>query len=455
MENNLLKENWLKILNNLEKQLSKPTLKTWFTNVEPYQFFDGILKIIVPNKLVKNWLESKFHLLLIKTSKEFFPELKTIEYLIKENSTEQIYHKKTIFKKISYQQKLTIFEVNPSTNLNPKYRFENFVVGSNNELAFAAAQGVVNNLGEKFNPLFIYGGVGLGKTHLLQAIGNEIIRKYGLNKKVRYATTEQFTNDLINSLKNQNIDEFRQKFREVDILILDDVHFLSGKNKSQEELFHTFNELYNLKKQIVFSSDRPPRMIPDIEERLQSRFEGGLVIDITLPDYETRLAILRIKNKEKGYFLPENVLEILAQKITKNIRELEGSLNYLYFKISKLNNYNEEKINNLIKEYLKQNIKKISYKKIIKTVSDFYNLKEEELFKKIRKKELIKPRQILIYLLRDIGKLSYSSIGEILNKRDHTTILYSYEKIEKEIKKDFELFQEIEILKERVLNNNY
>lgn len=454
MEINLLKENWLKALNLLEKKISKPTLKTWFNNVEPYQFFNGTLKISVPNKLVKSWLESKFHILLLKTIKEIIPELKNIEYVINDNNSNRHYQRRFILKKISYQQKLTIFEVNPSTNLNPKYRFENFVVGSNNELAFAAAQGVVNNLGEKFNPLFIYGGVGLGKTHLLQAIGNEVIRKYGLTKKVRYATTEQFTNDLINSLKNQNIDEFRQKFREVDVLILDDVHFLSGKNKSQEELFHTFNELYNLKKQIVFSSDRPPRVIPDIEERLQSRFEGGLVVDITPPDYETRLAILKIKNQEKNYFLPENILEILAQKITKNIRELEGGLNYIAFKLSRLNNYDDEKISYLINEYLRQNIKKISYKKIIKIVADFYNLKDEDLLKKIRKKEVIKPRQILIYLLREIGKFSYSSIGELLNKRDHSTILYSYEKIDKELKEDFDLFQEIEILKEKILNNN-
>ncbi|GIW66171.1 MAG: chromosomal replication initiator protein DnaA [Candidatus Parcubacteria bacterium] len=450
MENNLLKENWLKILENLEKEVSKPILKTWFNNVEPIQFFNGTLKINVPNKLVKSWLENKFHILLIRTAKNFLPELKNIEYII--NNKNNNYYQKTIFKKVSYQQKLTIFEINPSTNLNPKYRFENFVIGSNNELAFAAAQGVVNNLGEKFNPLFIYGGVGLGKTHLLQAIGNEIIKKYGLTKKVRYATTEQFTNDLINSLKNQNIDEFRQKFREIDVLILDDVHFLSGKNKSQEELFHTFNELYNLKKQIVFSSDRPPRLIPDIEERLQSRFEGGLIVDITPPDYETRLAILRIKNQEKSYFLSEKILELLAQKITKNIRELEGCLNYIAFKTSRLNNYDENKILNLINEYLKQNIKKVSYKKILKIIADFYNIKEEDLLKKLRKKEIVKPRQVLIYLLREVGKFSYSFIGEILNKRDHTTILYSYEKIEKEIKENLDLYQEIEILKEKILN---
>jgi chromosomal replication initiator protein len=423
-------------------------LKTWFNNVIPIQIYNGVLKIEVPNKLVKDWLESKFHLILLKTVKEFIQEIKNIEYIL----NTQIKTRTKRISKYSFQQKITIFEVHPSTNLNPRYRFENFVVGSNNELAFAAAQGVVSNLGTKFNPLFIYGGVGLGKTHLLQAIGNEVLRKYNNTKKVRYATTEQFTNELINALKNQTIDEFRQKFREIDVLILDDVHFLSGKNKSQEELFHTFNELYNSSKQIVFSSDRAPRMIPDIEERLQSRFEGGLVVDITPPDFETRLAILRLKNQEKNYFLPDFALEIIAEKITKNIRELEGALNYVAFRVKNVTNLNKEKVEELLRDYLKQSFKKVSPKKIIKIVAEFYNLKEEDLLKKIRRKEIIKPRQILMYLLREIAKLSYNTIGELLNNRDHTTVLYSYEKIEKEIQQNFELYQEIEILKDKILN---
>ena len=442
-----LNTGWQKIVSLLEERVSKPSIKTWFSSVTPLQILNGVLQLSVPNKLVKSWLETKFHLILLKTAKEVFKELKSIEYII---STTEV--KKTRVSKYLLRQKITIFEVSPSTNLNPRYTFENFVVGSNNELAFAAAQGVVNNLGEKFNPLFIWGGVGLGKTHLLQAIGNEIIKKYSNTKKVRYATTEQFTNELINALKNQNIEDFRQKFREVDVLILDDVHFLSGKNKSQEELFHTFNELYNSRKQIVFSSDRPPKMIPDIEERLQSRFEGGLVIDITPPDFETRFAILKLKNQERGYYLPDFILEIIAQKITKNIRELEGALNYVAFKLKSVKDATEEKVEFLIKSYLSQHIKKISPKKIIKIVADFYNIKEEELLKKLRKKELVEPRQVAMYLLREIAKLPYNSIGELLNKRDHTTVLYSCEKIEKEIQQDFELFQKIEILKNRILN---
>lgn len=437
---------WTKILERLEEEISRPTVKTWFSNVRPINFNDGVLKLEVPSKLVKSWLETKFNPILLRIAKEIFKNTKNIEY---EVAIEKVI-KKTTIKKLVMQQKISIFEVNPSTNLNPRYRFDNFVVGSNNELAFAAAEGVVNKLGDYINPLFIYGGVGLGKTHLLQAIGNEAYKKYR-NIKIRYATTEQFTNELINSLRNQTIDEFRKKFRDVDLLILDDVHFISGKTKTQEELFHTFNELFNLKKQIVFSSDRPPRMIKDIEERLQSRFEGGLIIDIIPPDYETRLAILRVKNNERGYYLEESILEIIAQKVTNNIRELEGALNYLAFKLKYIKNITNSKVDQIIKEYLKSNIKKISYKTIIKAVANFYNIKEEDLLKRARRKDLSKPRQIAMFLMREITKLPYTMIGQILNNRDHTTALYSYEKILKEIESDMELSQEIEILKQRIL----
>jgi len=447
MEGVDIQKRWEEILKNLEEKISKPTVKTWFSNVRPIQIADGVLRLEVPSKLVKNWIATKFNVILLKTVKEKIENVKSIEYEVSENTIT----KKTIKRKVVFQHKISIFEVNPSTNLNPRYRFDNFVVGSNNELAFAAAEGVVNNLGNYINPLFIYGGVGLGKTHLLQAIGNEVYRKYSGTKKIRYATTEQFTNELINSLRNQTIDEFRKKFRDVDLLILDDVHFISGKTKTQEELFHTFNELFNLKKQIVFSSDRPPRMIKDIEERLQSRFEGGLIIDITPPDYETRLAILKMKNQERGYYLNDKILELIAQKVTKNIRELEGCLNYVVFKLKYIPNPNDSRIEQVIKEYLQTNIKKVSYKTIIKKVAEFYNLKEEDILKRTRRKDLSKPRQIAMYLLREVGKLPYTRIGEILNNRDHTTALYSYEKITKEIQEDFDLSQEIEILKQKIL----
>jgi len=446
-----LNELWDKTIEELIHKTSKPTVKTWFDDVKPVGFFDGILRLSVPNKMVKVWLEQKFHYLLLKIVKGFINDLKQIEYIINEEKNKTIKSPR-LSKSLTFYKKINLFDINPSTNLNPRYRFDNFVVGSNNELAFAAAQGVVNDTETKVNPLFIYGGVGLGKTHLLQAIGNELVKRHKALKKIKYITSEQFTTELVNSFKNHTIEDFKVKFRELDCLILDDVHFLSGKTKSQEELFHTFNILYDLSKQIVFSSDRPPGVIPDIEQRLRSRFEGGLVVDITPPDYETRLAILKIKCQEKNYFLDEQILSLIANKITRNIRELEGALNLIIFvmKSKNLDTLSEERVDELLKDYLKQTYKKITPKKLIKVVCDFYNIKESDLFRKTRKINVVKPRQIVMYLLRELTKMSFSSIGEILNNRDHTTIIYSYEKISKELDINVEFSEEIKLLKSKL-----
>jgi chromosomal replication initiator protein len=446
-----LNELWDKTIEELTHKTSKPTVKTWFDDVKPVGFFDGILRLSVPNKMVKVWLEQKFHYLLLKIVKGFINDLKQIEYIINEEKNKTIKSPR-LSKSLTFYKKINLFDINPSTNLNPRYRFDNFVVGSNNELAFAAAQGIVNDTETKVNPLFIYGGVGLGKTHLLQAIGNELVKRHKALKKIKYITSEQFTTELVNSFKNHTIEDFKVKFRELDCLILDDVHFLSGKTKSQEELFHTFNILYDLSKQIVFSSDRPPGVIPDIEQRLRSRFEGGLVVDITPPDYETRLAILKIKCQEKNYFLDEQILALIANKITRNIRELEGALNLIIFvmKSKNLDTLSEERVDELLKDYLKQTYKKITPKKLIKVVCDFYNIKESDLFRKTRKINVVKPRQIVMYLLRELTKMSFSSIGEILNNRDHTTIIYSYEKISKELDINVEFSEEIKLLKSKL-----
>lgn len=447
----VLDELWSKTIEELINKTSRPTVKTWFEEVKPVGFFDGVLRLSVPNKMVKVWLEQKFHYLLLKTVKGFINDLKQIEYVISEEKIKTI--KTTRFSKsFSLYKKISLFETNPATNLNPRYRFDNFVVGSNNELAFAAAQGAVNDSEAKINPLFIYGGVGLGKTHLLQAVGNAIIKRHKNLKKVKYITSEQFTTELVNSFRNHSIEDFKAKFRDLDFLILDDVQFLSGKTKSQEELFHTFNILYDASKQIIFSSDRPPSMIPDIEQRLRSRFEGGLVVDITPPDYETRLAILKIKCQERNYFLDERIISLIAEKITRNIRELEGALNLVIFamKSKNLETLTEERINELLKDYLKQTYKKITPKKLIKVVCDFYNIKEADLFRKTRKMNVIKPRQVVMYLLRELTKMSFSSIGETLNNRDHTTIIYSYEKISKEINTNVEFSEEIKLLRTKL-----
>jgi len=444
---------WEKILNNIKNNVGESVFKVWFSHLQPKNFIQGVLKIEVPSKFVKDWLEKKFEQTILRSVKEFIPEIKSIEFIVSTRPSLEVGVRKNSIKKITNisKYKLTIFEVNPQTNLNPRYRFDNFVVGQSNELAFAACQAVSKSWGKLHNPLFIYGPVGVGKTHLLQATGNEALRLHK-NLKIKYLTTEEFTNEFIQSLKKHTTEEFRTKFRDVDILILDDVHFLSGKTTCQEELFHTFNYLYNLSKQIIFSSDRPPKLIPDIEERLRSRFEGGLVIDINPPDYETRIAILKLKSQEKGVILDDEIYDFIAQKFTKNIRELEGALGVVIFHYQQGGKISLEKVENLLKKFSKDFYRRISPKKIVKLISEHYELKEEDIFKKTRTKHLVKVRQFLIYFLREISQLSYTSIGEFLNK-DHTTIIYSYEKIVEELKKNPSLSQELEILKSKILES--
>jgi chromosomal replication initiator protein len=444
---------WDKILSKIKNNVGESVFKVWFSHFQPKGYSQGVLKIEVPSKFVKDWLEKKFEQTILKIIKEFAPEIKNIEFVVSTKPDFEVSYRRASIRKITSvsQQKLSIFEVNPQTNLNPRYRFDNFVVGQSNELAFAACQAVARSWGKLHNPLFVYGPVGVGKTHLLQATGNEALRLHK-DLKIKYLTTEEFTNEFVQSLKNHTTDEFKLKFRHVDILILDDVHFLSGKVTCQEELFHTFNYLYNLSKQIIFSSDRPPKLIPDIEERLRSRFEGGLVVDIDLPDYETRMAILKLKSQEKGVVFDDAIYDLIAKKITKNIRELEGALGIIIFNYQKGEKITVDKVEQLLKNFARDFYKRITPRKIVKIISEHYELKDEDIFKKTRTKHLVKARQFLIYFLREITQLSYTSIGELL-KKDHTTIIYSYEKIVKEMAKNPSLSQEIEILKSKILES--
>lgn len=451
MSNQTLETLWEKILNRIRENVGDSLFKVWFSNISPKNVHQGVFKIEVSSKFVKDWIEKRFSSIILKSAKEFLPEVKNIEIIVSNKPSNLVITRKTSTRKSFSLNKetLTIFEVNPQTNLNPRYSFNNFVVGKSNELAFAACQAVAKSFGKTHNPLFIYGPVGVGKTHLLQAIGNEALRLHK-NLKIRYATTEEFTNEFVNALKNHTLEEFREKFRSVNILILDDVHFLSGKTTCQEELFHTFNYLYNLSKQIVFSSDRPPKLIPDIEERLKSRFEGGLVIDIQPPDFETRLAILKLKSQEKNVILDDKIYELIAQKITNNIRELEGALSAIIFYYSRGEKITLERAQEILKKFAKDYYRKITPRKIIKVVSEHYDIKEDDLFRKSRMKQLVEIRQSLIFLLREISHLSYTSIAQIL-KKDHTTIIYAYEKVVEKMKKDSEFNHEINVLKSKIL----
>ncbi len=453
MNEEKLETTWEKFLNNIKENVGNSLYRVWFSNLALKSYSQGVLKIEVPSKFVKDWLEKKFSHIIIKSIKELIPDVKNVELVVSNKPTTSLSYQQSVkkTKSIIVEKQISIFEVNPQTNLNPRYRFDNFVVGPSNELAFAACQAVSKNIGNLHNPLFVYGPVGVGKTHLLQAVGNEALKIFK-NLKVKYITTEQFTSEFVNALKNHSVEEFKFKFRDVDLLIMDDVHFLSGKNTSQEELFHTFNFLYNQSKQIVFSSDRPPRLIPDIEERLRSRFEGGLVIDIQPPDYETRLAILRLKSQEKGVILDDYVYEIIAQKITNNIRELEGALSVVIFHLNENKKLSPEKVEDLIKKFSREYYRKVTPRKIIKIIAEHYELKEDDIFKKTRTKDIVQARQFLIYFLREITQLSYTSIGQLLNK-DHTTIIYAYEKIVEKMKNNPEFHQEIEILRSKILES--
>jgi chromosomal replication initiator protein len=347
------------------------------------------------------------------------------------------------------------YTVEKETNLNLRYTFENFIVGSSNEIAHAASLVVSQNPGTKYNPLFIYGGVGLGKTHLLNAIGNALREKLGNKKKIKYISSEKFLSDLVASIRKQTIGELKNLFKSLDVLLIDDIQFLSKAEKTQEELFHIFNALYEKNKQIVFSSDRPPKAIPSIAERLRTRFEGGLIADINFPDYETRMAILKAKAQRESSALEETTLDLIAKTIQKNIRELEGAFNRVsaYAKVKEKQPTIKE-VESLLADIARPHYKTLTPKQIIKAVTEFYDLTEEKLFKKSRSQELVKPRQIAMYLMREVLKMSYPNIGDKFGGKDHTTVIHACAKIEKELRFDTQLSQEINSIKEKVFVNN-
>jgi len=455
-----LDELWKAALGEIELQVSRANFKTWLQNTSIADKKGGVVTIAVPNSFTKEWLENKYHKFILKSLRNLASEVKEVNYQIKQNIIKEDFRGKNIFKEedriIRKQLDFQELNVNTLTNLNPRYTFDNFIVGPSNELAQAAALAVTKNLGKKYNPLFIYGGVGLGKTHLIQAIGNQV-KKENQVKKVKYVTSERFTSEVISALRSgslrpNDIDDFKKRWREIDLLIIDDIQFLAGKEKTQEEFFYTFNALYDAGKQIVLSSDRPPKSIQTLEERLRSRFEGGMIADISYPDLETRIAILKSKAGEKSVVLSDEVFEYIAQNIKKNVRELEGALNRL---IAANNQLNQKELNlNDVKKILNSILntpkKSTTLKNIIKTVAEFYDVSEKELLERSRKKEIVKPRQVIMYLLREELKSSFPFIGLKIGGRDHTTAIHACEKIRKEIELDSNLNDEINLIKEKL-----
>ena len=450
---------WQAVLGELEIGISRVNFITWFKNTFIYSIEDGVVTISVPNDFTKKWLEQKYYK-AIKSSIEKISEnkIKEINFKInlkkneEEKNSEKIKEKKENIK-LDPKNNFSLNENNEAKinvscfGLNAKYAFSNFIVGKSSELAYAACQAIVNNPGKAYNPLFIYGGVGLGKTHLLQAMGNELVKN---GKKVLYTTSEQFTNNYIESIRSGKAKEFKNQYRNVDLLLVDDVQFMGGKDGTQEEFFHTFNELQQGDKQIVLSSDRPPKAIPAIEKRLISRFESGMVVDVGKPDTETKIAILEKKAKDRNYIIEEEILNYIANSIQNNIRELEGALN----KIIAYHEFHNLKpslkvVKNILNELINNNqIKPISAKDVIEIVCQFYNINHKDLIGNKRKKELVIPRQIAMYIMREELKISYPSIGEELGGRDHTTAMHAYNKIQKEKDLDNKINQDIQSIKQ-------
>jgi len=433
---------WQAVLGELEVSLSKASFTTWFRETFIHSFSNGVVVIGVPDAFHKEWLQNKYHEQILKTLNKLSPtKIKEVKY--------QIVTKKEFPLKPKPTPSPTVLKketIEPS--LNPYYTFQSFVVGPSNRLAHAAALSVAKAPGKIYNPLFIYGGAGLGKTHLLQAIGNAIKDE----KRVLYATCEKFATEFVQALQNGTINHFKEKYRNIDLLLIDDIQFLVGKEGTKEEFFHTFNALYQENKQIVISSDRPPKALSALEDRLVSRFEGGMIADILPPDLETRIAILNQKKKEKNYEVSDEIIEFIAQRVQQNVRELEGALTRLVA-MCQLSGEPPtlEKASQIITNSGTPARTRLTFKKIIEEVSRFYGLSFEDILAPKRDKSLAHPRQIAMYLLRHELNLSFPKIGKEL-KRDHTTVIHGCERIEKEIIQNQGLKQEILLLKSRLYN---
>lgn len=443
-------ELWQAVLARIQLQISKANFVTWFKNTKIYSNKNGEVIISVPNTFSKEWIENKYHKFILKTLRSLEKNIKKVSYIVSQSALKI---KKQIKQESSPQLKFEEFKINRQTNLNPRYTFENFVVGPFNEVPYAAALSVCEKPALVYNPLFIYGGVGLGKTHLLQALGNKLHQKYKKEKIIKYLTAEKLISEIVNAIRNRSIENFKKTYREVDILIVDDIQFLSGKEKTQEEFFHLFNALYEKNKQIVLSSDRLPKAIPALENRLRSRFEGGMIADIGRPDYETRLAILKMKAREKGVSFSSKIYDFIASHIKNNIRELEGALNRIIAH-QKITNkpITLKVVERILKKLISAPKKILTIKRILKVISEFYDIKEKDFLTSSRKKEFVKPRQIAMYLLRKELKESFPAIGRKLGGRDHTTVIYAVEKMSKEVEKNERLREEIELIKERLYN---
>lgn len=435
-------ELWEHVLAQVELSVSPANFNTWFKESSIVKIEDGIVYVGVPSQFFRDWYLKKFHTLLLKVIRGVSYEFRNIEYLIVKDAARK---PKESRRRPENNTELPLdeFYINKSDNLNPRYTFDTFVVGAFNELACKAAEAAIARPGITYNPLFIYGETGRGKTHLIQAIGNQFKKLYP-TRKVFYLTSEKFAVEYTDAIQAGHGNRFKEKYRQYDLLIMDDVQFLSKKEKTEEELFHLFNALHDNNKQIIFSSDRPPHAIPDIAERLRGRFLSGMTIDIGEPDPESRVAIVRKKAAQHGIHLSNEVIEYVATSVSGSIRELEGVLNSIVCHAQVKGVAPDlAEVRQSLRSFSRPT-KTVSVKHVVSKVAEFYGIDEESIYEKTRRREVVRPRQVIMYILREDFSVSYPTIGSKLGGRDHTTVIHSCEKVKREIVDDTELAKEIQ-----------
>ncbi len=438
---------WQTILGEIELTVSRAAFVTWFKKTDLLDISsENIVTISVPNIFAKQQFEVKFNPQIIEVLKHNSITPRKITYVIG-GAAKSTPETSSELAKIAESRMATKKASSSDHGLNPHYRFENYIVGGNNDLAYAACQAVTVSPGIKYNPLFIYGGVGLGKTHLMQAVGNEIIKKKP-NLKVLYINSETFVNEFLDSIRFKK-KGFSTKYRGVDVLIVDDMQFIAGKEKTQEEFFHTFNALHQANKQIIISSDKPPKSIPTLTERLRSRFEWGMAIDIQMPDFETRCAIINSKAAEAGFELPSDTTEYIANSIKTNIRELEGALNQVLAN-AELRGLEPtiETATALLGDIKQMRPRHITAKHVVDKTAKHFQIDTKEILSPKRDKHIVLPRQIAMYLLRSELRLSFPQIAHELGRKDHTTAIHSVEKIDKAIKLDFVIREQVSAIRD-------
>ena len=437
-----LKELWEKTLNIIKGELTEVSFNTWIKSCEPLCISANTIKISVPNSFTQDILEKRYKDLVINSIEAACSKTYNLEFLIASEIQEAEEKKEKETTKDSIA--VTVNDEMSST-LNPKYTFDSFVIGNSNRFAHAACVAVAESPAKAYNPLFLYGGVGLGKTHLMHAIGHHIMCQQE-DPKVVYVSSEKFTNELINSIKNDKNEEFRNKYRNVDVLLIDDIQFIAGKEGTQEEFFHTFNALHEANKQIIISSDRPPKEIPTLEDRLRSRFEMGLITDIQPPDFETRIAILRKKAQLENINVPNEVMTYIAKYIKSNIRELEGALTRVVAYSSLTNkNISLELATEALKDIISNpKSEEITVNRIKEKVSEAFNIKMDDFNSKKRTRTIAYPRQIAMYICRELTDLSLPKIGSEFGGRDHTTVIHAHDKISKDIEENQQIKDKID-----------